>query len=326
MSRQLFVLAALGLVGTVSCSDYPGPTASIDRPILSLRYISGNGQTGGAGTALPKKLAVQVVRGDRPLRGVQVEWDLAGESDRTTTNSQGVAEVTWTLPTTVGMRHASAVIASSGFPTTAVTFQAEVVPGPPATVQPPDYYAYITEQVGVIGARAPMDYMAAVTDLYGNVVPGFSVGWTVTAGGGSVEALTPYDEYQLAGHTLGISPGLNTVTATALGFSEGPSVTFRTTGVHALVRVPRFTTVIVHVGETVGWQWGTEYDYEYDMGPPAPHDIVFEDAPSTPASATERTFGVHTRTFSEVGLYRYRCTLHSTDFEHGHVGEIGVLP
>lgn len=322
MRRLAPAFAALLYAGLLACGDYPSQN-SANRETVTMLYAGGNAQTGAAGTALPEKLAVRVARGSAPVAGRVVEWELAGEVDRTTTNSQGVAAVTWTLPTRVGIHHASATISGAG----TLQFQAQANPGPAAEVRgPPDHYAYITEQVGVIGAPAPMDYMAAVTDLHGNVVPDASLEWEVTAGGGSVEEQTPYDDYQQARHTVGTSPGLNTVTATAPALPGRPSVTFTTTGVHALVLVPQFETVIVHVGETVGWQWGTQYDYEYDMGPPDPHDIVFEDASSAPESATERRFGVHTRTFQQVGRYRYRCTLHSTDFEQGHVGEIAVLP
>ena len=318
MRRSTPAFALLFSAGVLACDDYP----SQNRETVTMWHAGGNAQTGAAGTALPEKLGVRVVRGNAPVVGRVVEWQLSGQVDRRTTNSQGVAAVTWTLPTRVGTHYATATIGDAG----TLAFQAEATPGPAVEVRgPPDYYAYVADQVGVIGAPLRMDYLAAAADRFGNAVD-LELQWQVTAGGGSVEERTSYDDYQRARHSLGASPGLNTVTATAPTLPGNSSVTFRATGVHALVLVPEFETVIVHVGQTVGWQWGTQYDYEYDMGPPNPHDIVFEDAPSAPQSATERRFGVHTRTFDEVGRYRYRCTLHSTSFEQGHVGEIGVLP
>lgn len=326
MTRWLLVVAAVGSIGALACSDNPNQNPV---PMITMRYAGGSGQTGTVGSALPEKLAVRVVRGTTPVPGVLVEWDLAGEMDRTTTDGEGIATMTWTLPTTIGNHNASATLERSELGPLTVKFQALAAPGPPSRVRgPPDYYAYVADQVGVIGAPLTMDYMAVVTDDHGNVLPEVELQWKVTSGGGSVEAQPPYDGYQYARHTLGTSPGTNTVIATSPLVPGHPSVTFTATGVHALVLVgeQNTETVLVHVGETVGWQWGRLYDYEYDMGPPAAHNVVFEDAPSTPESATERRFGVHTRTFHQMGIYRYRCTLHSTDFEQGHIGQIGVLP
>jgi plastocyanin len=54
-----------------------------------------------------------------------------------------------------------------------------------------------------------------------------------------------------------------------------------------------------------------------------PHNIVFEDG----LSSGNRTDGTFERDFSDAqaGVYRYRCTLHSSDFLTGQVGQVVVI-
>lgn len=74
----------------------------------------------------------------------------------------------------------------------------------------------------------------------------------------------------------------------------------------------------------MGWLWvgdlDPEHSYLFEN-----HDVVFEDDPSQPTSATPRKTGMHTRTFTTPGIYRYRCTRHSSDFSHGEVGVVTVV-
>lgn len=52
-----------------------------------------------------------------------------------------------------------------------------------------------------------------------------------------------------------------------------------------------------------------------------PHNVTFEDA--TQSSATQ-TSGSHQRAFAQAGTYRYRCTIHSSDFASGMVGSVEI--
>lgn len=54
------------------------------------------------------------------------------------------------------------------------------------------------------------------------------------------------------------------------------------------------------------------------------HNITFEDG-TTSGPLSDGTFERDFRG-SQPGIYRYRCTLHSSDFLTGQVGEIVVVP
>lgn len=51
------------------------------------------------------------------------------------------------------------------------------------------------------------------------------------------------------------------------------------------------------------------------------HNVTFEDGQGSSATQTS---GTHTRSFSSVGPFRYRCTIHSPDFNSGMVGSVTV--
>ncbi len=64
-------------------------------------------------------------------------------------------------------------------------------------------------------------------------------------------------------------------------------------------------------GATVTWTWrGAEG-----------HNVTFEDGQGS--SATQVS-GMHSRTFPGAGTFRYRCTIHSSDFTTGMVGTVSV--
>jgi plastocyanin len=56
------------------------------------------------------------------------------------------------------------------------------------------------------------------------------------------------------------------------------------------------------------------------------HNVTFEDGQG---NSTSKSSGTHTRTFPTVTsstTFRYRCTLHSTTFTSGMIGQIVVTP
>jgi plastocyanin len=65
-------------------------------------------------------------------------------------------------------------------------------------------------------------------------------------------------------------------------------------------------------GSTVNWTWRGSVD----------HNVTFED---DMWNSTDKTTGTHMRTFTASGNYRSRCTIHSTDFDTGMVGEVIVI-
>jgi plastocyanin len=68
----------------------------------------------------------------------------------------------------------------------------------------------------------------------------------------------------------------------------------------------------VPVGATVAWRWG-----DCLGGVCTGHNVTFADDPTQPTSSDTQLAGWHTRTFDEVGVYRYRCSHHQ--------GETGLV-
>ena len=56
-----------------------------------------------------------------------------------------------------------------------------------------------------------------------------------------------------------------------------------------------------------------------------PHNITFEAGESSPATMLDGATFERDFSNSQAGTYRYRCTLHSTDFQIGEVGTIVVI-
>jgi Bacterial Ig-like domain (group 1) len=101
---------------TISEKNMAGPAAAVN-------IVSGNNQTGNPGTTLPKALEVSVTdQYSNPVSGVSVGFSDGGaggtlSSSSVTTNLQGTASVTYTLP---GMAETVNVSASVTGPTPAV--------------------------------------------------------------------------------------------------------------------------------------------------------------------------------------------------------------
>ncbi|MGH7752170.1 MAG: cupredoxin domain-containing protein [Gemmatimonadales bacterium] len=65
---------------------------------------------------------------------------------------------------------------------------------------------------------------------------------------------------------------------------------------------------------TVTWTWSS--------GGVA-HNVTFEDDAQFNSPPTQ-TAGTHDRTFSTAGTYRYRCSIHSFNFDSGMIGRVVV--
>lgn len=64
-------------------------------------------------------------------------------------------------------------------------------------------------------------------------------------------------------------------------------------------------------GSAVTWTWRGSNQ----------HNVTFEDRQG---SSPTQNSGTHSRTFSSAGTFRYRCTIHSTDFNMGMIGSVTV--
>lgn len=100
---------------------------------------------------------------------------------------------------------------------------------------------------------------------------------------------------------------------TAAGYGTGPSNGDYGTGA-VTVGASSFTPSNVRPDGSghIVWTWGANVT----------HNIVFED--TTIAGSGSQSSGSFTRTFTTPGTYRFRCTIHSTDFTNGMHGVVAV--
>jgi plastocyanin len=68
----------------------------------------------------------------------------------------------------------------------------------------------------------------------------------------------------------------------------------------------------IDAGASITWTWGGQ----------EAHNVTFEDAGFT--NSTTKTSGTHAQAFASVGTFRYRCTIHSSNFSSGMVASVTV--
>lgn len=192
-------------------------------------------QTATAGGPVTTPPAVKVTDANgNPVPGFTVDFGVGPNSGTVTggtavTDSSGIAAVqSWVLGTTPGAQTLVATAgALSGSP---VVFTATAVAPIPSRV----VYNGGDGQTGLINAAVPIIPAVRVVDAAGIGVPGFTVTFSVTAGGGSVtggDAVTNVNGLASVGSwVLGPNPGANTLTATA-GTLSGSPITFNATGI-----------------------------------------------------------------------------------------------
>lgn len=128
-----FVAGTVRGPALVAATLLTGPTDTatvmVQPPPSAIAITSGNDQTGGIGAALPQPLVVTVTAaGNLGVEGVEVMFSVAASNGSlsatsVSTDSQGMAQVTWTLGTSPGPMQATATLpAFSGVPS--VTFDA----------------------------------------------------------------------------------------------------------------------------------------------------------------------------------------------------------
>jgi len=346
--------AAACLCGTSSmfaaCSKPSEPIEPIEvfepPSSIAIQKLAGDDQTDTVLATLPMPLRVQVVRSGGMPQSARVIWRPEGQlAVFTRADVTGVASFTWTLPNPSSPYRSLKVDVLGA--DSSVYFTVRVEGGRPVAIGK-EFEGTTDAQVGLGGKRMLWKYGVFGFDAHGNdnASGALDVNWVITSGGGTIgdicgpECWCPDTPskcvfYTSARHTLGLEEGINTVTATAPTLPAARPLTFTTVGVTALVEIRALVaqaaknaafvpdSVSVPAGKTVGWIWVGDYDPEH-LAAMEKHDVVFEDDPSSPASATPRLHGIHTRKFTAPGRYRYRCTLHSSDFSSGEVGIVTV--
>jgi hypothetical protein len=201
----------------------------------SLIKVSGDGQSGAAGTPMAESLVVRVVdRLDQPVAGHTMAFAATGggivSPTSVVTGASGRAAARWTLGNTPGPQSASA---STSVP----------APGSPATFTATAVAATMQVhagdgQTGVVGYAANVRPAVQIVDPNNQPVPGVPVTFTVSAGGGSISGAIqvsgPDGVARVTRWVLGTAPGVNALIATAAGTAvAGNPQTFTATGATA---------------------------------------------------------------------------------------------
>jgi adhesin/invasin len=218
-----------GLTGSPVTFTATGVTGSAN----TIAVNAGNNQSATIGTAVAIDPSVIVTDGSgNPVSGVQVSFAVASGGGSAsgltqTTNANGIATVSnWTLGTVAGTNTLTAT--STGLIGSPVIFTATGTTGAPSTIT----INGGNNQTAGVGATLPVNPSVLVRDIGGNPVPGVSVTFAVTSGGGSITgAAATTDGAGIAtvgSWTLGPTAGNNTITATSAGLSGSP-ITFSAT-------------------------------------------------------------------------------------------------
>ncbi|MGH7538520.1 MAG: Ig-like domain-containing protein [Gemmatimonadales bacterium] len=218
------LLWLLGIVSASACGGGGGGTA----PGRNLAVSSGNNQIGNAGAppANPLAVIVREVNTNNPVSGVSINWavGLGGGSVTASslTDASGIATATRTLGADSVVQTTTA--SGTGLSGSPVTFSGTSRIQGATQIQ----LSAGNTQTDTIGAVLGTPYAVLVRDETNTPVPGVSVNWSVTGGGGSVSNSTvTTDASGIASvqHTLGTAAGAQTAQARVTGLNGNP-VTF----------------------------------------------------------------------------------------------------
>jgi plastocyanin len=156
----------------------------------------------------------------------------------------------------------------------------------------------------------PVPLSVTVFDVDGRPVPGVVVSWTVTSASGS-GAINPAqsttDANGIASTSDSVGSGtIQQVSATVAGlpspasFSEFATTPPTSGGVSVMNNFFSPDSSVIQSGSDVTWTWGGTQ-----------HTVTFTSGPQPLPAETVLSSGTKTITFSAVGTYRYKCTIHA---------------
>lgn len=163
---------AVGLAVALAACRKDATTAPTATP-AAVRMQGGNSQTAPVGVALSVPLSVVVTDASgKRIAGTRVDWDAAvgagtASPSSSTSNSDGVAQTTWTLGTVTGTYRLTAQV--NGL--SPIVFTATAIAGAPAAVLATPDRAYL-------GQGDTIRIRAAARDQYGNEVTGQAVNFS----------------------------------------------------------------------------------------------------------------------------------------------------
>lgn len=238
------VAAAIPDTVTFSATGLTGDAVGIER-------VAGDLQTDTVGGTLSVPYAVRIVdSGGNGVPGVPISWEVTSGGGSftasTPTDGDGIATAVRVLGTTVGTHTARAAVGGlSGSP---IEFSATATTGSPAAVE-------VVEgdgQSATVNTTVPVAPRVRVEDRFGNPIAGHPVGFSVTAGGGSVSPTGstntgPDGTAGLAQWRLGTTAGTDSNVVSALAAGVVAPASFTAT---ALAGAPGNVSVVAGDGQT----------------------------------------------------------------------------
>ena len=194
--RRLPSLLAIGLATGVYGCGGDGLVLPENQLASAIEAVSGNDQSGTAGSALGEPLVVRVTDAQqRPVEGQGIVFEIeSGEGavspDTARTNSDGQASTSWTLGTPAGAQQLQARAFGNGVSSTVtVKFNATAAAGTGSAL------ALVSGdgQTGPVGSALADSLVVKVSDGVGNPVTGVEVLWTAS-GGGSISPASRSEE------------------------------------------------------------------------------------------------------------------------------------
>ena len=186
-------------------------------PAASIAVVSGGGQTGTVGAALPAAIVIGVKDAlGNGVPGASVTFSDTGaggtySTNPVTTNSQGQASTNYTLPTAPKTINMTATSGNLNVP-----FSEKAVAGSPASM----VIASGNQQSAGTNTPLPSALVVGVKDQFGNPVSGAVVTFTDNGAGGtfsSTTATTGTNGNASVTYTTGSTPGNITITASVSG-------------------------------------------------------------------------------------------------------------
>ena len=178
--------------------------------------------TGTVATTVNPAPKVQILDASgKGIKGIVVHWKVGTGSggvanDSSTTDGSGVAlSGGWTLGAIAGTQTLTAT--ASGVPT--VTFTAQAVAGPATTL----IRLGPSTQQATVGTEVPVPPSVRAEDVFGNVVAGVQVTFSVATGGGTITGETQVTN--AAGIATATSWKLGTVAGQQIARATAPNVT-----------------------------------------------------------------------------------------------------
>lgn len=225
------ILAAIGCRSTVDVSGAPS----------TIIVVAGGSQSAAVGSPVPAAPTVRVQDGNaNGVPGITVLFSVltgggAIIGDSAKTDADGRASVgQWILGTSPGINSIKATVSGTAI---ATSISATATPGNGVAIRISGQQGFI----GLVGQIVTPAPSVLIVDTFGNPVPGTTVTFSASSGGGSVTGATAVTNAngiaQVGTWTLGPTVGSNTLTAQAAG---GASLVFTA---QALTSAPLLTSV-----------------------------------------------------------------------------------